>query len=102
MPMLTIWEIGLPVAPVLAPPPSPSANSRMRDSTASTAGMTSAPSTGMGRPDRLRSATCRAARCSLVLTGSPANMRRRQPSTSAARARSTSKDMVSAETRFLE
>ena len=45
--------------------------------------MTSSPSTMIGRFERLRSATCSTARSSVMLIFSPANIRSRQPSTSA-------------------
>src|SRR5882724_1982104 len=56
-------------------------------SAASTSGMTSFPSTKMGRRARLRSATCSTARPSVRLMGAPANMRSRMASTPAARER---------------
>ena len=51
-----------------------------------TSGITSRPSTGIGRVERLRSATCRTARPSVLLIGSPANIRSRSASTPVLRA----------------
>ena len=101
MPMLTTSVTDFPVSPVHAPSRTASANAPMCASTASTLGITSSPSTKTGGPERLRSAVCRTARSSVVLILSPRNMRSRQPSTSAWRARSNNSAMVSAVTRFL-
>ena len=64
--------------------------------------MTSCPPTKMGRDDRLRRATCKTARPSVRLMGSPANIWSRIDSTPAARASSHSSAMVSLVIRFFE
>ena len=68
---------------------------------ARTSGMTSWPSANIGRP-KLRKAMCRAGRCSVVFTGSPAKSAARRASTPAARARSTSSPIVVSFMRCLE
>ena len=54
MPMLTMSVMVSPVAPRQAPPRTCSEKTRIFSSTALTSGMTSAPSTRTGRPERLR------------------------------------------------
>ncbi len=59
-------------------------------------------STSIGRSDRLRSATCSTARLSVLLIGSPANIRSRSASTPVLRASSTSAVIESWVIRFFE
>ena len=83
MPMLTIWRMALPVAPVQAPPRTFSAKDFSRSRTARTSGMTSTPSTVMARLSRLRRATWNTARFSVLIDmrarehRRPAGLRRR-------------------------
>jgi hypothetical protein len=102
IPMLTTSVIDLPVWPFHAPLRTRSVKSRIFASTALTWGMTSAPSTRIGRFERLRSATCSTARCSVTLILSPENIRSRQPATSACSASASSSRQVSSVARCLD
>ena len=101
MPMFTTSVIGLPVYPVHAPLRTASVNSRMCFSTAFTSGMTSLPSTRIGRFERFRRATCSTARSSVVLIFWPVNIFSVHPLRSACVARLRSSRIVSSVTRFL-
>ena len=81
MPMLTT-SVNLPpsVAAIL-PERTPSAKAAIRSSTPSTSGITSLPSTRIGLPERLRSATCSTGRFSVVLIFAPVNIRSRRSTT---------------------
>jgi hypothetical protein len=83
MPMLTTSVIRCPVKPRQEPSRTAATNRPIRSSTPSTSGITSLPSTRIGRPERLRSATCSTARCSVWLIFAPSNIIARQFSTSA-------------------
>ncbi len=102
MPRLTMSVMVWPPWPRHWPPRTASVKLRIRARTALTAGMTSSPSTRIGRLLRLRSAICRTARSSVKLIRSPANIRSRQVARSACRASTMSRPMVSTVTRFLE
>ena len=102
MPMLTTSVIVSPLAPRHSPLRTLSEKRPIRSRTSRTPGITSSPPMRMGRPERLRSATCRTARFSVALIVSPANMRSRHSSTFAARARSNRSRKVSSSTRFFE
>jgi hypothetical protein len=102
MPMLTKSVIGLPVYPTHAPDRTACENSRMCSSTRFTSGITSFPSTRIGRFDRLRSAMCSTARFSVMLIFSPENIFRVQPATSRSAASSCSSPSVSPVIRFFE
>jgi hypothetical protein len=67
-----------------------------------TPGITSRPLTRIARPDRLRSATCITARCSVRLMGSPANIWSRNSWTPVILASSKSAVMESRVIRFFE
>ena len=94
MPILTTCSIFLPVDPCHDPSCIESQKVFMRASTSRTSGMTSMPSTCIGRSDWFRSATCITARCSVVLMGSPANMASRMPVTFRSAANPSSKSNV--------
>ena len=82
MPMLTTSVIVLPVWPFHSPAADAvGERAHLARARALTSGITSLPSTRIGRFDRLRSATCSTARSSVTLIFSPANIRSRQPST---------------------
>ena len=73
----------------------PRRRSPMRASTPFTSGITSLPSTTIGRPERLRRATWSTARSSVVLIFCPSNIIARQFSTSAWRASSSNRRSTS-------
>ena len=100
MPMLITVRIGLPLWPSRRWLRTASLKARMRSLASRTSGMTSLPAGNTFSPER--SATCSTARSSLLLICSPANMRVRQRSTSACRARSMSSASVASVTRCLE
>ena len=88
MPMLTTSVNLPPSVAAIAPERTPSAKAAIRSSTPSTSGITSRPSTRIGLPERLRSATCSTARSSVVLILAPVNMRSRRSGTPRAAASS--------------
>ncbi|MNN32401.1 hypothetical protein D3C81_1461230 [compost metagenome] len=102
MPMLTTSVMVWPVEPVQAPPRTRSEKSCMRQRTSWMAGITETPSTLNGASGSARSATCRAARSSVVLMCSPANMASRRCVTPASSASFISSAKVSNVMRFLE
>ena len=102
MPMFTTSVMGLPVWPFQAPLRTLSVKPRIFARTAFTSGITSLPSTRMGRLERLRSATWSTARFSVRLIFSPAIILSRHANTSACRARSNRSPRVCSVTRFLE
>ncbi len=75
MPMFTTVRIRRPVNPVQLPSRTRSLNSPMRSSTACTSGTTLCPPVVTTAPFGARSATCRTARCSVVLIGTPSEHR---------------------------
>ncbi len=77
-------------------------NSSMCFSTRLTSGITSLPSTRMGRLERLRSAICSTARFSVMLIFTPENIFLAQPATSRSAASARSSVSVSSVIRFLE
>ncbi len=102
IPMLTTWVKGLPVIPCIVPPLIASEKARTRSRMATTSGMTSCPSTQIGWFDRLRKATCKAARLSVVLTRRPSNIAAICSPTFDSAASAVSSCRVSLETGFLE
>ena len=100
MPMLTTSVKRAPFAPVMRPSCTPVTNSRIFASSARTSGITSRPSTGIGRSERLRSAMCSAARRSVLFTASPANSAWMRSSRPQARASSSSRLIVLAVSRW--
>ncbi len=102
MPIFTTSVKVRPSWPRNSPDRTRCENCRIDSSTALTAGITSSPSTGIGRFERLRSAMCSAARPSVTLTAWPANMASRLSSSLAARARSSNRSSALSSIRVLE
>ncbi len=102
MPMLTTARMGSPVAPVHRPLRTASTKAAMRSSSVWTSAPTSAPSTSKRSPAGRRRAVWSTARPSLSLMGAPANIWSRRSSSPAARARSLSREMVSAVIQFFD
>jgi hypothetical protein len=96
MPMFTTWRMRLPVCPVQAPLRTLSANTAIFARSAFTAAWNGA------LASMARSAVCKAARPSVGLTTSPANIASRRASTPASRASCTSRPSVSSVMRFFE
>ena len=78
----------------MRPSCTPVTNSRIFASSARTSGITSRPSTVIGRSERLRSAMCSAARRSVWLTASPANSAWMRSSRPQSRASASSRSIV--------
>ncbi len=94
MPMLTTSVKRAPLAPVMRPSCTPVTNSRIFASSRRTSGMTSCPSTTIGRSERLRSAMCMAARRSVLFTSSPANSASMRSGSLQSRASASSSSIV--------
>ena len=90
MPMLTTSVIGWPSAPRTRPSRTSAAKLSIFSRAPMISGITSSPSTSTGSPEKLRSAVCSAARLSVILIYTPANIASRLASTLAALASSTS------------
>ena len=102
MPTLTMFRIAWPVWPFHSPERIRFANSAIRSSTSCTWATTSTPPTTSELPLGIRSATCRTARCSETLIGSPRIIASRRSSTPDSWASWMSRARVSSVTRFLE
>ena len=102
IPMLTISRMGLPLYPCQRPEATLSENCRIWSRTWFTEGMTSRPSTTMGRLARLRKATCRTGRFSVALILSPANILRMASCRPASFASAINRSRVCSVIRFLE
>jgi len=102
MPMLTTSVIRFPETPFHAPLLTRSVNWRMWSSTPLTNGITSWPSTMIGRFERFRSAMWSTALFSVTLIFSPLNILSVQPGRSACLARSRRSCIVCSVMRFFE